>query len=160
MRRVGYRRRALGDRRLADDLAPPELVAGQVDVDSRYESVPHVPLDALSVEIHVCPEYLAADQIVDDQRGDVALTATRVLGRPSIIFIGRVQTPGFTNCLLKLRESEHSKTVMPNASVWRAQFRNVTRGIDKLNAAVPGAAADESFRSGGSRRPTLRVVVD
>ena len=99
MRWVSYRRSALGNRRLADDLAPPELVAGQVDVDSRYESVPHVSLEALSVEIHVRPEYLAADQIVNDQRGEVALTATRVLGRPSIIFIGRVQTPGFANCL-------------------------------------------------------------
>lgn len=99
MRGVSYGRSALGNRGLADDLAAPELVAGQVDVDSRYESVPHVPIDALSVEIYVRPEHLAADQIVNDQRGDVALTATRVLGRPSIIFIGRVQTPGFANCL-------------------------------------------------------------
>ena len=118
MRGVSYGRSALGNRGLADDLAAPELVAGQVDIDSRYESVPHVPLDALSVEIYVRPEYLAAEQIVNDERGDVALTTTRVLGRPSIIFIGRVQTPGFAYCLLEVRKSEHSKTVTPNASVW------------------------------------------
>jgi hypothetical protein len=119
MRWVSYGRSALGNRGLADDLAAPELVAGQVNVDSRYESVPHVPLDALSVEIYVRPEYLAAEQIVNDQRGDVALTATGVLGRPSIIFIGRVQTPGFAYCLLEVRKSEHGKTVTPSASVWQ-----------------------------------------
>jgi hypothetical protein len=121
MRGVSYGRSALGNRGLADDLAAPELVARQVDVDSRYESVPHVPLDALSVEIDVRPEYLAAEQIVNDQRGDVALTTTRVLGRPSIIFVGRVQTPGFAYCLLEVRKSEHSKTVTPSASKTRME---------------------------------------
>ena len=109
MRWVSYCRSAVDNRRLADDLPAPELVAGQVNVDSRYESVPHVPLDALSVEIHVRPEYLAANQIVNDERGDVALTTTRVLGRPPIIFLGRVQTPGFADCLLEVRKSEHGR---------------------------------------------------
>ena len=120
MRWVSYRSSALGDRRLADDLAPPELVAGQVDVEPRHESIPHVPFDALSTEVHISPEHLAADQIVNDQRGDVALTTTRVLGRPAIIFVGRVQAPGFAYCLLEVRKSEHSETVTPNASCVRA----------------------------------------
>src|SRR4051794_13577193 len=96
---VSYGRRALRDPGLTDNLASLELIAGQVDVDSRCEPVPHVPLDALSVEVHVRPEYVPADQVVNDQRGDVALTAARILGRPSIILIGGVHTPGFANCL-------------------------------------------------------------
>ena len=120
MRRVSYRRSSLSNPRLADDLASSELVARQVDVDSRFESVPHVPLDPLSVEIHVRSEHLAADQIVNDQRRDVALTATRVLRRPSILLIRCVQTPGFANCLFQLGKSEHTRTVTPNANEPRA----------------------------------------
>jgi hypothetical protein len=96
---VSYRGRALGNPRLTDVLASPELIASQVDVDSRCEPVPHVPLDALSVEVYVRREDVPADQVVNDQRGDVALTAARILGRPSIILIRGVQTPGFADCL-------------------------------------------------------------
>ena len=99
MRRVGDGRSAPADSGFADDLTALELLAGQIDVDSRRKSIPHVALDALSVEIDVCAEQVAAEQVVNYQRGDVALTTTRVFGRPSIILIRGVQTPGFADCL-------------------------------------------------------------
>ena len=54
------------------------------------QTVPHVRLDALAVEEHVGREDLSAEQIVDDERRDVALTPARVLGRPVVVLFGGV----------------------------------------------------------------------
>src|SRR3954468_4499981 len=108
MRWVSYRGSAFPHPRLADHLAPPELVPSQIDLDPRRKPVPHVPLDALSVEVHVGPEQIAADQILNDQRRDVAVTPARVLGRPSIIFFGSIEVPCITNRLFHPREGQHA----------------------------------------------------
>jgi hypothetical protein len=149
VRWVGYRGRALPHPRFADHFAPPELVASQVYLDPRRKAIPHVPLDALSVEIHVGPEQITADQILNDQGCDVAVTPARVLRRPSIIFFGSIETPCIANSLFYPREGQH--TVERNQSricglsehSWRLK-----RGMNR------DSSADERVARG--RRTTVR----
>jgi hypothetical protein len=62
--------------------------------------------DSLAVEEDVRREQLAAEQIVDDKRRDVALAAARIIRRPVVLLVGGVQAPGVADRLLKLRERE------------------------------------------------------
>ncbi len=78
--------------RLPDHLAAAELLARQVDVDPRHENI-------------------SADEVMDDKRRDVALTAARILGLPAVVLVGRVECPGRANGLLELCEREHAATV-------------------------------------------------
>jgi len=83
MRWICDRRSPLGNRRLTGDLAAPELVAGQVDLDACYETISHVRLTEHTAEIHIGPRRLATEQVVLDERRDVALTTAQALGRPN-----------------------------------------------------------------------------
>jgi hypothetical protein len=65
-----------------------------------------VCFDALTVAKHVCSEELAAEEVVDDQGGDVALTAAGILRRPVVLLVGGVQAPGLTNRLFEFGERE------------------------------------------------------
>jgi len=89
-----------------------------------------MPLDALAVETHVGAEHLAAQQIVNDERSDIALTTTRVLGRPAIAFFGRVETPRLAYRLFQLRESEHGSTVPLSAPALQHAGERNTPAVD------------------------------
>ena len=91
---------------LADHLSAPELVTRQVDLDPGREPVPHMRFDPLAVEIHVGRQKFPAQEVVDDQGGDVALTAARILRRPIVFLVGGVEAPGLANGLFQLRERE------------------------------------------------------
>jgi hypothetical protein len=112
MRGVSDRSCALADSWPADGLPSPELLAGQINVDSRSESIPHMALDPLAVEIDIRAKDVAAEQVLNDKRGDVALATAWVLGCPSITFLCRVETPGVAYRALEVRKSQHSKTLI------------------------------------------------
>ena len=105
MRGVDFGRSRPG-RRLADHRASPELVAREGHLDSGREPVPHVSLDTLAVEEDVCCEDLAAEQVVHDERGDVALAGAGIFRGPVVLRIGGVQAPGLANGLFELRQRE------------------------------------------------------
>src|SRR5581483_4886851 len=111
MRRFGDGGCAPAHSRLADGFSSSELLARQVDVDSRRESIPHMALDALTVEIDIRAEDVAAEQVLNDERSDVALATARILGCPPIILVRRVETPGVADRTFEIREGEHSKTL-------------------------------------------------
>ena len=68
-------------------------------------------LDPLSIEVDIGAEDVASEHVLDHKSRDVALAATRVLGCPSIVFLGRVETPGRAYRLLEVRESDHRTTL-------------------------------------------------
>jgi hypothetical protein len=68
-----------------------------------------VRLDALAVEEDVRREEVTAEQVVDDEGGDVALAAARVLGRPVVLRVSRIQSPGVANRLFQFRERERQR---------------------------------------------------
>ena len=70
-----------------------------------------MPLDPLTGEIDIRAEDVAAEQVLNDERGDVALATTRILGCPPVILVGRVETPSAAYRTFEIRESEHSKTL-------------------------------------------------
>ena len=71
--------RTLADRGFTKHLPVTELLAGQVDLDPRRESVPHVRHDPVAIEEHIGRHELTADEVVDDERGHVALSASRII---------------------------------------------------------------------------------
>jgi hypothetical protein len=68
-------------------------------------------LDPLSIEIDIRAKDVAAEQVLNDERRDVALATARVLGCPSIVFVCRVEAPGLAYRMLEARKSDHSKTL-------------------------------------------------
>jgi hypothetical protein len=109
MRRIGQDRgrRTPADRGLAKYLPVVELLASQVDFDPGHESVPHVRHDPLAVEEHIGRHELTANEVVDDQRCHVALSASRILRRPAIVWIDGVRPPALSDRLFKLNERVH-----------------------------------------------------
>lgn len=95
--------------RLADHLAAPKLIASEVDFDPGWEPVPHVRLDAFPVEKDVGSEELATEQVVDDERGDVALPAAWILRRPVVLGVRGVEAPRFADRLLELPQRERQR---------------------------------------------------
>ena len=92
--------------RLAKHFAAPKLFTREVDLHPGREPVPHVRFDPLAVEVDIRGKDLAAEQVVDDERGDVTLAAAGVLRRPVVLRVGRVEAPGTANGLFELRERE------------------------------------------------------
>src|ERR1051325_5540473 len=128
MRGVSDRRCASAAPWRADGLSASELIPCQIDLDSRNEPVPHMALDPLSIEIDISAEDVAAEQVLNDERRDVALATARVLGCPSVVFLCRVETPGFAYRMLEVRKSDHGKTVTEsNPSAARASCRPTGR---------------------------------
>ena len=177
MRRV-ERRGPVADPRLADDLARPELLARQVDLETRREPVPHVRLDALAVEEHVGGKHVAAEQVVHDERRDVALAATRVVGRPVVLLVGGVEAPGTADRLLELRQRERQRLATPDQldaiAVWvadeaeeAAAFAHLVRRALRLDALLAEARerrveivdADRDVAVTGSQLVRAAVVV-
>jgi hypothetical protein len=65
-----------------------------------------VCLDPVAVEEDIRREDLAAQQVVDDERRDVALAAARVLGRPLVIRVRSVKAPSVPDRLFQFGERE------------------------------------------------------
>ena len=52
-----------------------------------------------------------AEQVVDDERGDVALAATRVVGRPVVVWVSRALAPGAADRRLDLGQRERQRPI-------------------------------------------------
>ncbi len=64
-------------------------------------------LDPCPVEKDVSGKHVTAEQILNHKRGNVALTTTRVLRRPTVIFVGRIEAPRVADRLLDIRKRQH-----------------------------------------------------
>jgi hypothetical protein len=56
-----------------------ELLASEIDLDPRGESVPHVRHDPVAVEEHIGRYEVTADEVMEDERGHIALSASRII---------------------------------------------------------------------------------
>src|SRR4029453_7758332 len=95
-------RRPLPHRRLPDHLAVRELIARQIEFHAAGKAVPHVRLDPLAVAEDAGGQKLAPEDVLDDERGHIALAARRVLGRPAVVLVRRVATPARSDCVFDL----------------------------------------------------------
>src|SRR5579862_9713323 len=77
-------------RRFAEKLAAPELVARQVDRQPGRQTVPGMALNPPPVAQDIRDQDIPAQVAANQQRGDVALAARRVLARPFARIGGRV----------------------------------------------------------------------
>lgn len=75
-------RRALDDTGLGDGLAPLELLARQVEFDTAGQSVPPVEAVLIPVKMYFADHEITAENVMDDQGGDVTVAPGRVVGRP------------------------------------------------------------------------------
>ncbi|MEI5009309.1 hypothetical protein RB196_20245 [Streptomyces sp. PmtA] len=65
-----------------DRLPSPELLAGQIDFETAGKTVPPVVTVLFAVEMHHAEDEVATEQVVDDQRGDVAVPPGRIAAGP------------------------------------------------------------------------------
>ena len=86
----------------AKHLAFRELLAREVDFDSRRESVPHVRHDPLAVEEHVRRDEFTADEIVHDETGHIAMALSGVVLRPAVVRVDCVGPPTLSNRIFEL----------------------------------------------------------
>jgi hypothetical protein len=132
MRRVGQDRIGctLDEACPAKHLPFPELLAREVNFDSRGKPVPHVRHDPLTIEEHVRRGQFTADEIVDDETGDIAMALGGVAFRPAVVWIDGVGSPAPSNRVFELSKRVHDASTLttrrPPATarckllVWRA----------------------------------------
>lgn len=106
-------RRAGSDQRLAERLSIRELVTGEVDLDPGRKAVPSMRHDAFATEVHVGRYELAAEEIVDNQRRDVAVAARRIVRRPTVVWIDSVRSPASSDRFFELNERIHGRRPYP-----------------------------------------------
>ena len=109
--------RALADRGFTKHLPVLELLASQVDLDPRRKSVPHVRHDPVAIEEHIGRQELTADEVVDDERGHVAMSARRIVRRPAVVWIDGVRPPALSDRVFKLNERVHRADDSPSSPV-------------------------------------------
>lgn len=142
--------------RLSENLAAPELFAGEVDFNATRQPVPHMALDSLTVQVHGRAEQLSTDEIVDDQGSDVTLTPARVLWRPLIRIVRRIHAPTLPDCLLDLVESRHSKNFNPDTLLTSGVHRKLSthcgaRMLTTASALLTGGGASPKRTSADGR---------
>ena len=71
----------LPDGRLAEHLTVPELLPGQIDLQAAREPIPHVILDPVAVPKHPRCQHFPTEDVVQQQRCDVALAERGVVRR-------------------------------------------------------------------------------
>ena len=106
-------RRAGSDQRLAERLSIRELVTGEVDLDPGRKAVPSMRHDAFATEVHVGRYELAAEEIVDNQRRDIAVAARRIVRRPTVVWIDSVRSPASSDRFFELNERIHGRRPYP-----------------------------------------------
>jgi hypothetical protein len=93
------------------ELAVLELFARQVELDPARQEIPPVVAVRLRVEAYVPDHQIAAEKVVDNERGDVAVTPRWVGGGPSrpgsVIGRAGVGRPAESQGTVNLGEGEH-----------------------------------------------------
>ena len=66
-----------------DYLLRTELLAREVDLDPHAHTVPPVVVGEFTIDSDLAPDQLAAEEIVEDHRGDAALAPSRIARTPA-----------------------------------------------------------------------------
>ena len=145
-------RRPLPDGRLSDHLAVSELIPRQINFHASRKPIPHVRFRSLAVAEDVRRQDFSAEDVVQDQRRNVALPARGIARRPSIVLFRRIETPAGSDGAFDLSEGVHRTRVPTSGDIpvrWPSPLAlaRLARGVHRSRYWIASAGLLASGRT-------------